>query len=227
MAKKPVNDRRKRVDELRRKQQRAERRGTIIAITLATLLGAGLIGGAVYATREKRKPAEDRLASIGGSPSDASCGQLVKDDEKKPGAGDHKPTGETVTYERTPASMGPHWDPSQLVPRTEKFVGRDTTFQPEQYVHNLEHGYIIVWYDADLPDSEMDRLREMSQIGGIDKVLMAPWTRGKFDGTADVAMTSWARQISCTKVSGEAFADFYKRFGPGGDENVAPEPDAA
>lgn len=227
MAKKPVNDRRKRVDELRRKQQRAERRGTIIAISLATLLGAGLIGGAVWATRDKRGEPVDRLANIGVTADEAACGQLVEDDDKKPGAGDHKPTGETVTYERTPATMGPHWDPTQLVPRSERFAGRDTSYQPEQYVHNLEHGYIVIWYDEDLPDDQLDLLRDVTEIGGIDKFLVAPWTRGKFDGAADIAITAWARQRSCTTVSGAAIAEFYERFGPGGDDSVAPEPNAA
>jgi hypothetical protein len=226
VAKKPTNDRRKRVDELRRKQQRAERRGTIIAITLATLLGGGLIGGAVWATRDKRGEPIERMAKIGVTAEEAACGNVVEDDEKK-AVGDHKPTGTTVTYERTPAASGPHWDPSQLVPRRERFAGRDTSFQPEQYVHNLEHGYIVVWYDADLPAEELDKLREIADISGVDKFMVAPWTRGKFDGAADLAVTGWARQRSCTKVSGAAIAEFYERFGPGGDDNVAPEPNAA
>lgn len=228
MAKKPSNDRRKRVDELRRKQQRAERRGTIIAITLATVLGAGLIGGAIYATRDKRGEPLERLQKIGVSAEEAACGQLVEEDEKEEGISKHEDTGTTVTYTQVPPSTGPHWgDVAQLVPRRERFAGRDTTYQPEQYVHNLEHGYVVIWYDADLPEDQLDLLKDASEITGIDKFFVAPWTRGKFDGTADVAITGWARQISCTKVSGAAIADFYERFGAGGDDSVAPEPDAA
>jgi hypothetical protein len=222
VAKKPTNDRRKRVDELRRKQQRAERRGTIIAIALATILGGGLIVGAVFATRDKRGDPLDRVSKIGVAESEASCGNVVEDDEKKSN-GDHKPTGETITYERNPAASGPHWNTDQLVPRKERFAARDTSFQPEQYVHNLEHGYIVIWYDEDLPADQLDLLKEISEINGIDKLMVAPWTRKKFDGTADIAITAWARQRSCTKVSGEAIAAFYKRFGPGGDDQVAPE----
>ena len=227
MAKKPVNNRRKRAEQIRKQHERAERRGTIIAIALATLLGAGLIGGAVFATRDKRGEPLERLSKIGIAESEASCGELKKDDEKASGANDHRATGETITYPSPPPASGPHWDPSQLVPRSARFAARDTNYQPEQYVHNLEHGYVVVWYDADLPDDQLDQLREASEIGGIDKFMVAPWTRGKFEGSSDVVMASWARKIECTKFSGAALADFYETYGPDGDENVAPEPAAA
>jgi hypothetical protein len=223
VAKKPVDPRRKRMEELKRRQQRSQRRGTILAIVISVLAGSGLIAGAYFASREE--PAAP-LDQIGVAASAAGCGELFSEDEKQ-AAGDHVPQGQTVNYAKVPPASGAHWDVQFIVPANRQFEDRDTEFQPEQYVHNLEHGYVVVWYDEDTPDDQLDQLREITTSDAVDrKFMVAPWPRGKFEGEKNVAITAWARQIMCDSVSGEAIQDFYDDYSVTGSKNVAPEKNA-
>ena len=61
-------------------------------------------------------------------------------------------------YSSLPAASGPHWDPSASQ------LGRVLHPQPEsQLIHNLEHGGIVIWYDAERSTPEsIDALTAMS-----------------------------------------------------------------
>jgi hypothetical protein len=104
----------------------------------------------------------------------------------------------------------------------------------EQLVHNLEHGYTILWYDDTITGagrSELEDIaasaREQSQTRG--KFIVAPWDaeRGRLPEGKHVALTHWGaeqghRQL-CGKVSGAVVEDFVTQY-PATD---APEPNAA
>src|SRR5262245_24651618 len=54
----------------------------------------------------------------------------------------HVPTGTNVDYATNPPASGPHW-PN---PAVRGFY--DTPVPTEQWVHNLEHGYIVILFDC-------------------------------------------------------------------------------
>lgn len=92
---------------------------------------------------------------------------------------------------------------------------------PEGFlVHNLEHGYVIFWYNCSLL-SEGDCTALKEQIKGVleaennFKVIAFPWE--SID--VPVAMTSWGRMLRFDEFDPQQAQDFVQR-----NRNKAPEP---
>lgn len=96
------------------------------------------------------------------------------------------------------------------------------TFPAAYLVHNLEHGYVIFWYNCDLLDatgcSELkSQIRSvMDDLGGV-KMITYPWN--SID--VPVAMTSWGRIQNFEVFDVEQAKAFYRA-----NLNRAPEPNA-
>ena len=96
------------------------------------------------------------------------------------------------------------------------------TFPAAYLVHNLEHGYVIFWYNCDLLDeSGCANLKEqikttMDDLGGT-KLIAYPWN------SLDVplVMTSWGRLQRFETFDAEQAKAFYRA-----NLNKAPEPNA-
>jgi hypothetical protein len=96
------------------------------------------------------------------------------------------------------------------------------TYPAAYLVHNLEHGYVIIWYNCDLLDeSGCANLKEqikttMDDLGGT-KLIAYPWN------TIDVplVMTSWGRLQRFEIFDAEQAKAFYRA-----NLNKAPEPNA-
>lgn len=223
MAKKPVDDRRRKLDELKKKQKSTERRGTVVAIVVSLVAAGALITGAVMSTKsDPSAPIED-IDAIGVAQAEAGCAEVKEDDPAKVSA--NHVNGQ-VAYPNPPSSGNHNPQPA---PGNLRFYARDSDRAPEQLVHNLEHGYVVVWYDDDLPQEEVDLLQSLSRSITDDhrKFIVSPWRRGKFEGDANVAMTAWARQQLCSKVSGAAIKAFAEQYDYRGGKSVAPEKNAA
>lgn len=101
-------------------------------------------------------------------------------------------------------------------------------------MHNLEHGYTIVWYDESTPKDQVDELKKLAPLTRDDKYagpkfIVSAWdqTRGAFPSGKHIAMSHWGakeghRQL-CGSVSGAAIATFVQDY-PYTD---SPEPNAA
>jgi len=94
---------------------------------------------------------------------------------------------------------------------------------PEGYIgHNLEHGYVVFWYNCDaLGGSDCETLKSdikgvMDEFGGT-KLIAFPWS--SLD--VPVAMTSWGRLQRFASFDSQLAADFIK-----GNLNKSPEPNA-
>ena len=159
--------------------------------------------------------------------------------------GKHVPDGTVEKYDTVPPSFGPHWG-QPAFPAREFYTARDRP-EMEQLVHNLEHGYTILWYDQTIADDndQMLQLRAIAdKLAGTDnqrlKFIAAPWTSedegGKtFPDGQHVALSHWSLgedakepgQLGvwqyCSAVSGEALNDFMLEY-PYTD---SPEPGAA
>lgn len=122
-------------------------------------------------------------------------------------------------YNSDPPTSGPHYA-SEL---DAGFYDTNIYQYPAGYlVHNLEHGYIIFWYNCDLLDkSGCDELKSqirtvMDELGNV-KLIAYPWN------TTDVplVMTSWARLQKFDTFDMETAKAFYRA-----NLNRAPEPGA-
>lgn len=176
-------------------------------IAVAGAAAAGLIGVLAYAGSRQ----EDRL-----SPSSSpDCETVV--DETPGGAADHR-TG-TIHYGPIAPTSGAH-NPSWLtVPRVLRPGGTPEDFT-ERAVHNLEHGYVVVWYDPATVDP--GRLAEILDAVPARKVLGVPWERGAM--TRPFVLAAWGHRQECTAISERAVTAFFDAYG--GRNGQAPEPDA-
>ena len=97
------------------------------------------------------------------------------------GSQDHVEVGTPMTYPDSPPAFGQHWNMWDSMER--KLY--TTSDRPElgELVHNLEHGFTILWYDETIAEDsdQMDVLRGIaSKLQGTenlrDKFKAVPWT---------------------------------------------------
>ncbi len=253
MAKKSTkSDRQAVIDEIRKKQKGAERRRGFAIVGVCGLVAVLIVAAAAYRPVKNwwdlRKFNDIDLASIGAPAS--ACDKV--ETKKADGNQQHVPTGTQVTYTTAPPAFGSHWNEQGTAPApfNRKFYTDADRPELESLVHNLEHGYTILWYDqsiADEPDELnvidglADKFRSDSDNFRL-KFIAAPWTAddekesGKFPAGMHVALSHWSaggsgegdatKQVGvfqyCKQPSGAALQDFMLDY-PYTD---SPEPDA-
>ncbi len=230
------SDRQKVIDDIRRKQKSAETRQGRAIVGVAIAIAVVIVGIPAYLyvfepLWHQNKYSGKPLAEIGGSPS--VCGDVITKDAE--GSGEHRDESEQISYDDAPPAFGPHWNVGGVapVPIEERFYNDDSRPELEQLVHNLEHGFTILWYD----ETAADNAEMMGQIKAIADRLndsdtnnrlsfkAVPWTSddGKdFPDGQHIALTHWsADQASgksegvwqyCSEPSGEALETFMKDY---------------
>lgn len=122
-------------------------------------------------------------------------------------------------YNSDPPTSGPHY-PGEL---DAGFYETNSYTYPAGYlVHNLEHGYIIFWYNCDLLDEAgcttlKGQIKAvMDELGGT-KMIAYPWP------SIDVplVLTSWGRMQKFETFDAEQAKAYYRA-----NLNKAPEPNA-
>lgn len=92
------------------------------------------------------------------------------------------------------------------------------------YVHNLEHGGVVVQYGSGVPASAVTQVSDWYQqdTNGLIVAPLAPELEEEAPNLADkLVLTSWTHMMTCTTFDEGAFDDFVDDFrGPQGD---APE----
>lgn len=211
------------------------RSGCIAVVVIAVVVATG--GGVIY-NGAHNSPVKT-FAQLGVPLAVAGCQPTLTDPVTVDvnsatgttiGPGTSDPLTTHITYSTVPPSSGKYLAvpsfPSQF------FYTPSDVPAVEKLVHNLAHGYTIVWYDPSLPANQLDQLKLIAgkmRVEGITKFIAAPWdiNRGSFAGGARVAMTHWgtatgARQL-CAAVSGTAIEAFVLAH-PASD---SPDPDGA
>jgi hypothetical protein len=239
MAKPKDKDRRAVVEQLRREQQRQEKRRTMTVVVVCAVVAIAIIAFPAYQVFQQGKASAGELATIGVTADQAGCQDIVT--KSAEGNNDHRPVGERVVYPDAPPAFGPHYPQPASFGR--KFYSTGDRPDLEYLVHNLEHGYNILWYDQTIAD-DSKALGTVKAIASkfegqklSDKFIAAPWTEedGKAfpDGT-HVALTHWSMGEDpkankqqgvwqyCAAPSGEVVSEFVKKY-PYSD---SPEPGA-
>ena len=122
-------------------------------------------------------------------------------------------------YNSDPPTSGLHYAEEA---QTGFFDENIYTYPAGYLVHNLEHGYIIFWYNCDLLDeSDCSELKSqirsvMDELGGI-KMIAYPWS----STDVPLVMTSWGRMQRFEIFDAEQVKAFYRA-----NLNKAPEPNA-
>ena len=220
-------DRRAVLEELRKQQKAKDRRRSLLVLGACVVVGAVIIGIAVFAVLREREESSRALEELGAAQSAAGCQETVT--ESAEGTGDHVAPGTPIPYPDAPPAFGAHYDSAQ--PMTRKFYTSDDRPEVGTLVHNLEHGFTILWYDEAIADDDeqLAAVRDITQkypaTGGLDdKFLAVPWTSEdgeEFPDGAHIALTHWSSGGTngnpeeptgvwqyCESVSGEVVDQF-------------------
>ena len=243
-SKSAKSERKARIDAIRGKQQSAERRRGLMIVGVCVVIAVLIVGAAAYqpikSWWDQRGLEDVDLASIGAP---ASVCQEVET-KVAGGSSDHVEPGTDIPYEDAPPAYGTHYNVWAEMER--KFYTAGDRPDVGELVHNLEHGYTILWYDETIAeDSEaLSQVRALaSKFEGDDdnlrnKFKAVPWTAedgGEFPEGQHIAFTHWSvggagnpegEQTGvwqyCSEPSGEALEQFMKDY-PYTD---SPEPEA-
>ncbi|GAA1581029.1 hypothetical protein GCM10009789_38610 [Kribbella sancticallisti] len=238
MSSKGKQSRRQLIEQMQRDQARSDRRRTILIIAVCLVVGLGIVAYPAIKLVQDSRAKSTPTAEIGVPADQASCGDIVE--SAASGSSDHKPDGTAIAYATSPPSSGPHYQ--TWAPFSRKFYTADDRPALGNLVHNLEHGYTILWYnDTIAGDSEktavIERLAKsfgdsQTQAG---KFIAAPYTT-KDGGDAwpagkNIAFAHWsggppeaqkANRQYCGDISGAALKTFMDKY-PADD---SPEPNA-
>jgi hypothetical protein len=234
-------DRRAMVEQMQREAKARERRRMLAVVGVCMVVALIIVGAAGWTIWQDQKEQDEiagqPLSDIGTSVADAGCGPVQE--ESATGAGEHVNTG-PIQYAVQPPSFGPHRPVT--ADRGIHFYSVDDRPEVEMLVHNLEHGWTIVWYDENLDDAQLDDLRataEKFDAFGTDpeyNVIFAPWTEADGDPIPDDkqiafvhwsvhqpeydasfyqqgdAIDSWGQSQFCANFSGAALEDFMQQY---------------
>ncbi len=154
--------------------------------------------------------------------------------------------GATVDYAALTAAaeqaVPPTSGPREVnpLPATPAFFAVKDAPAPERVVGNLNHGFVVVWYDSTLPAAQVTLLQTAATANG--RTLVVPWTRSALPDGKHVVLTAWDRTQRCTEVSPQAIAEFAAAYRddttgkgwaspsaptPSGSAGTAPTPSAS
>jgi hypothetical protein len=232
MAKKNARDveRRARVEQMRREQQRKERSRSFAILGACVVLVVGLLAAAlipyVKHQREQHRLDSAKLSDMGVSASAAGCDAVKTEKNTLKLQKDHTyhvPIGTKVNYAEAPPAFGYHWGNFLSGSEIRTFYTRADRPEVERLVHSLEHGHTILWYDDSIKtgSEEYKQIQQMGDKLGLDSYFMAaPWTSGDggtFPSGKHVALTHWTSANAgvtqyCAKPSGEVVGSFVKKY---------------
>jgi len=181
------------------RKQRYRRYAISSVIAVIALLGIGLI------VREVARPKPGDAVTVMAS-------------------GHIEETAAQPEYNSNPPTSGPHY----AFTAQQGYFDKDSP-KDEALVHNLEHGYVILWYDcAKLDQIGCDTLKSQLQ-GVIDRATLSQFTPTKKliavprkDFGATLALTSWGRIQKLDQFDEAAINTFIQDW-----REKSPEPQAS
>ncbi len=236
--------RKARIAQVQKAQKSRERR-TVLMIIAACAVLVLLLGGVItYGILDARKnQPENLIVGLGTPAASASCDAVTTDaasgNSDHVGPGTNRTDVTKVDYATVPPTSGSHFVQPVLDGR--QFYSSADTPRVETLVHNLEHGYTVLWY---LPSEESARSAQLQELASLGnklapsqaKFIVAPWNEayGQFPSGKKFALSHWSattdstgkvttqaghRQL-CGDLSGEAVKNFVTQF----PKTDAPEP---
>jgi hypothetical protein len=234
VAKTAEKDRKARVEQMRKQQEAAERRRTLLVVG-AAVVAVLVLTGVVFKVVRDAQAAKDPT-SVGVTAAAASCDPVTNDPVTASGVHvgpqTDQPNVKKVAYKTVPPTSGEHFV-SPAYPAS-AFYTKDDRPAMETLVHNLEHGYTVVWYTSSTPQAQVDQLKKLSDLARqmpqtSGKFIVSAWddAYGTFPAGKTIGASHWGaktgHRLLCGSVSGDAIKSFVTSY-PSTD---APEPNGA
>ena len=139
-------------------------------------------------------------------------------------AGDHVPEGsDPGPFNSDPPTSGPHYAEEYDAGFYDENTPEAQVPYPEGYLgHNLEHGYVLYWYNCDLLNKQectelKDQIRSSMADNGGTKLIAFP--RATLE--VPVVLTSWGQMLRMDDFDAGQAKEFVST-----NRNHAPEPNA-
>jgi hypothetical protein len=204
MARETSRDRRQRVAQMQAAQKRSERRRLLVVIGACVAVIA-IIGAAVaWAVIGEQNKKNEALANISGDVAAASCDPVTNDpasgSSDHVGPGTNQPDVTKIQYSTVPPSSGKHF----AVPAVDSRRVYTVADAPkiETLVHNLEHGYTILWYDRSVEKEQAAAFQALAtKVNAMkesaNKFLVSPWdpAYGALPAGKKYALSHWSADV--------------------------------
>jgi hypothetical protein len=218
--------RREMIEKMQRDQAKADRNRTLFIVVASIVVGLAIIAYPAIRLIQDSRTKNQAITEFGVAAGAASCDKPTEDAAS--GTQDHKPDGEVIAYPVSPPSSGPHY--AVWAPFGKKFYTVDDRPAVPNLVHNLEHGYTVLWYRDTLAKDQIDLIEKISKAKLPDsssgKFIAAPfkesegqpWPNGKsvafshWSGNAAGATSAFGHRQFCGSVSGEALSQFMDKY---------------
>ena len=191
--------RRERIEAARR-LSRTRRRRKLLIVGAALVVAVALV---VVGVDQFRKRDEKRNAAVTAGRAAAGCEGI--EEQQDAGAAHIDDTSERRPYTSKPPTSGDHIGNTALLP----IPGFHTqNYLPEIYVHNLEHGQTWIHYKPDLPQDQIDELREFVEGHSGPGGAVNAMANAEID--APVVITAWRHMEQCQRVSIPVIENFVR-----------------
>jgi hypothetical protein len=131
---------------------------------------------------------------------------------------DHVASGSTVEYAFCPPASGEHWNIAGRAPLQRRFYQAGDDVTPGNWVHNLEHGWVIIAYRDDLTADQETGIQDVfdnanqgplaATCGLANKVLVVPFA----DMSEPFALIAWDRVLLLPEWDTQAALTFANQW---------------
>jgi hypothetical protein len=204
-----------------KQEQKSKEQKTVIAIVVGCLVLLAALGGVITFAIQDAK--SKQIQNLGASVAAASCAPITTDAQdgqgEHVGPGTQKASETSVPYKMIPPSSGPHFA-SPSISSTKFFTAKDRPAL-ETLVHNLEHGYTILFYDGDAAKNKISLIKDITaQANKLpesqNKFLAVEWDKSRGALEKPWVLSHWSRANGhrqfCGDLSGQVIVDFVKKY---------------
>ena len=151
------------------------------------------------------------------TPAEGELGQIQPDMGNS-----HVNAGDNVTYAVCPPASGKHVNRSGFGPLTPRVYGPDDTSAPNGWVHNLEHGGLVLLYSCEQGACDEASLAELqpffdgfpaSAICQLPGGVVGPVIARFEEMPTKYAALIWNRVLYLDTLDAQQIYDFYLRYG--------------
>lgn len=175
-------------------------RRNLVAILAGAIVigGVGVVIAGLFGSAAAPYTCDSQLQPVAGSGVDSPI--------VTPQQGfDHVPAGTKIDYASCPPASGPHYSQAGVAPLPPRFYEPNAGVGPGNWVHNLEHGFVVALYrctNGTCPsDTDLAALRAFVREGPVTASSTACGYQSKvlavrFDDMATpYALVSWQRVV--------------------------------
>jgi hypothetical protein len=201
-----TNDRRARIEQMRRAEHARERRNRVITIAVSGVVVAGLVGFGVFVLNKESEKKEQKVAEAKAPITDE------KSWDAKKLSSTH--VDKAVTYPMKPPVGGDH---SKVWMNCDGDV-YEKAIPDMNAVHSLEHGAVWVTYNDKAPAADVTKLSE--KVKKTRYSLMSPVK----DQAGAIMLSAWGKQVTVDSADDPRVNKFFTKYvqGPQTPELGAP-----